>query len=765
MNLKITSKLVIAFLALSIIPLSIIIFIANNSFDKLEESNLKFYQDTSASVADLIDRNLFERYGDVQAFALNGSILDKSHWYKKNNSPLSEMMNKYVDTYDIYYLTLLVDPSGKLISANNKDQDGNAIDNSSLYEKDYSQTSWFKALKEKKFTSSQPNSSEGNKSSTGTFIEDVHIDSDVISIYSKSSGMTIGFSAPVKDANGEVIAYWSNRAKFAVVEEIYMSTYQTLKKAGLSSAELTLLNGKGEVILDYDPSTAGHENISHNFKDVIFKLNLAKKGVDSAKKVIEGKSGNMYSWHARKKIDQAAGFTPLTGALGYPGMNWGVLVRVSKAEATSLLSSLRNSMTSTFIISIILVALIAFFIAKSIVSPIKNMSGMMAEISEGEGDLTSRLPVATKDEVGQLSNNFNIFVEKIQQIIKETQSGAKKLSNQAESIAATTTQLSANSEEMNSQTSTVAAAVEELNVNMLDVTKQAKAMYDETAKSKKSSEQINSSMQEVNKSLDSAKENLQAISSASQQMTSVITEISANTEKSRSTSQNAVEVADQASSKVQSLQKSANEIVEIIHTINDISEQTKTLALNATIEAARAGEAGKGFAVVASEVKNLAKDTSDATLDISSRIQKMKDATDSTVSEIASIKEVITEINAMISNIAAAIEEQSIAVKDNSENTDSTAEILNQIFEKIGISISQVKMINERINTIESSAESVANITDQAQLATKEVASSIGVVNSGIKDSSTAVNELSQNADQLSTMSDGLETMVGKFRT
>ena len=326
MNSSLSFKLIAAFLALSIIPMIVLIIEANTAFDDIDNSNLISYEKEAANIADLIDRNLFERYGDVQAFALNGTAQDMSVWYDEHpKSRLAEMMNSYVDTYDIYYLTLFVDKNGKLISVNSKDQDGQEISTKHLFKNDYSDTAWFKALKAEQYTTSQPNSAKGNKGSSGTFIEDLHVDEVVKSVYPDSTGLTMGFSAPVKDNSGELIGYWSNRAKFGIVEEIFQSTYATLASKGNASAELTLLDGKGNIILDYDPSSkGGNTDVVHDFEKVMFKFNLAEKGVASAQKVTAGEKGSLYSWHARKEIDQAAGYAPLVGSLGYPGMNWGV---------------------------------------------------------------------------------------------------------------------------------------------------------------------------------------------------------------------------------------------------------------------------------------------------------------------------------------------------------------------------------------------------------------------------------------------------------
>ncbi|MCH2207685.1 MAG: methyl-accepting chemotaxis protein [Lentisphaerales bacterium] len=764
--MKITFKLIISFLIIGILPVAFVIMVSKNAFTELENSNLKFYEKTSTSIANLIDRNLFERYGDVQAFALNGNIQDKSNWYAKSkDSNLAAMMNSYVDTYDIYYLTLLVDLDGKLISANTKDHNGDSIDTSHLYEKSFAETEWFKALSQGQFTQSQPNSAKENSNSSGTYIEDIHIDQDVKSVYANSTGMCFSFSAPVYDSSGNVIAYWSNRANFSIVEEIFQSTYQKLKQQDLKSAELTLLDGKGNIILDYDPHTKKTEDITYDFENVIFKLNLAAKGVKSAQLAIDGKTGSTYSYHARKKITQAAGYAPLRGALGYPGMNWAVLVRVAKSDAISVISSVQTQIIYTVLFTLLTIVVFSFLVARSIVAPIKIISATMADISEGDGDLTSRLPVNSRDELGELSENFNIFTEKIQNIIQETQSSSQKLADYSENISNNANGINLSNENMSTQTQSVAAAVEELSSNMSMVAEQANEVFKNSEESKKFANDISSSINAVTSSLGTVQNNINSVASASTQMAQSISDISNNAEQSRQASNNTVNRIEQASKDIESLVLATDEIVEIITLINNISEQTKTLALNATIEAARAGEAGKGFAVVANEVKSLAKETSDATEEIVSRIDKIKQSTQNTVENIDSVKGLMDELENMISQTARAIEEQSSNVNSNSSNTLEASTLLNNIYEDIKNSSDQVKEISNKITTIESSAGEVASVTESAQEATLEVSKNVASVNNGIQGSLKATNELNDGSHNLSKMSSEILNMVGRFKT
>ena len=282
----VTAKLVALFVIFGIVPMMaiwIVAYIATGS--SIENNGKAQLLDTAEQLADKIDRNLFERYGDVQAFAMNEMIRRTSRWYDVSpNNPISKSLDGYVKTYGIYSLMIIVDLDGNVIAVNQHDAAGNPIKYRFLYQKNYQTAPWFQALKAGKSTTKTPFTASGNDVSTGTFIEDLHVDPDVKEAYPGGDGLTLSFSAPVFGKNGAVIAYWSNRTDFAVVENMFKSTYQELKRAGLTSAEMTLLDKDGRIIVDYDPMKHGTEDIIHDLDKVIMKLNLSENGVEAAAK-------------------------------------------------------------------------------------------------------------------------------------------------------------------------------------------------------------------------------------------------------------------------------------------------------------------------------------------------------------------------------------------------------------------------------------------------------------------------------------------------
>jgi hypothetical protein len=126
---------------------------------------------------------------------------------------------------------------------------------------------------------------------------------------------------------------WHNKATFGVVEEIISTGYAELMNKGMASAEITLLDKDGFIIVDYDPTVRGGELAVPHDPEVLKTLNLAEKGVESARQLVAGNSGGNRSFHARKQIWQTTGFSKSHGALGYPGVGWGLLMRVTEVES------------------------------------------------------------------------------------------------------------------------------------------------------------------------------------------------------------------------------------------------------------------------------------------------------------------------------------------------------------------------------------------------------------------------------------------------
>ena len=304
-----------------------------------------------------------------------------------------------------------------------------------------------------------------------------------------------------------------------------------------------------------------------------------------------------------------------------------------------------NKRTSKIMIGLVFIMLTAaagvwLCIARSITKPIVRTADMFKDISEGEGDLTKRLVVTSNDEVGRLSRHFNHFVEKLQGLISQIADSVNLVASSSTELAATATQLASGAEETTNQSAQVAAAAEQMSTNMTTMSA--------------STEQMSTSVKTV--------------SAAVEQVTASIGEMAKSAERAASAAANATQLVESSNTQIGDLGDAADEIGKVIEVIQDIAEQTNLLALNATIEAARAGDAGKGFAVVATEVKELAKQTADATEDIRRRIEGIQSSTGLAVQSMGGIGDVIRQVNDLSRTIASAVEEQSITTKEIARN-------------------------------------------------------------------------------------------------
>jgi len=272
-----------------------------------------------------------------------------------------------------------------------------------------------------------------------------------------------------------------------------------------------------------------------------------------------------------------------------------------------------------------------------------------------------------------------------------------------------------------------------------EVTKQMQDISKETNNAASGAEEMSNTMTEISSASEQAAANINSVAISTEEMTNSVAEIANNAEKAREVTQSAVQNVGNASESVKELDLAAKEISQVIEVIVEIAEQTKLLALNATIEAARAGEAGKGFAVVANEVKELAKQTREATVDIRKKIENMQSSTDSTVGEIGTIEKVINDVNEIVTIIATSVEEQNVTTKDIAGNISQATVGVVDVTKSVVEAAKVAKEISSSLNNINGGTEEVgtANATLVAAITT-------------VKETSIALQEMVNKLRQVS---------------
>ena len=382
---------------------------------------------------------------------------------------------------------------------------------------------------------------------------------------------------------------------------------------------------------------------------------------------------------------------------------------VSLAEEDIDITTRRGNIAgiSTFIVGIVLLGGIGTLTIRSVLNTLRRVVLSLKDIAEGDGDLTQRLSVTSKDALGELCDYFNVFVEKLQMIIREIAGNSDPLKEASTHLLSLSKTLSDNTDLTFARASQVAASSEEMSIGVASMA----AAIDQTSN------------------------NIKQVSGAAENMAVTINDVTEKTVEASDITCNAVIEAEKVSTMITELGQAADEIGNVTESISEISDQTNLLALNATIEAARAGEFGKGFAVVANEIKGLANQTTEATYEIRRRIEKIQQSSTQTVSQIVRITAIINNVNEIVSDISFSLNEQLGVIKDIAGNMVQAAEGIGEINQNIG----------------------------QFSTTAREIASDISEVDHASGDTAKNGASLSANAEHLLEMADNLSRLVGRF--
>ncbi|MCL9781292.1 methyl-accepting chemotaxis protein [Vibrio sp. S4M6] len=347
------------------------------------------------------------------------------------------------------------------------------------------------------------------------------------------------------------------------------------------------------------------------------------------------------------------------------GKKWYFITGLDKDIAFAALSDAKQAAIMTAIIATIISVVVALFVMNILYKPILALKATIVGLSEGNGDLTQRITVTTQDDLGQISEGVNKFIDSLQSMMLDISEAVHQLNGNVDQMRDQSQRNSTILQDHVRETELVVTAIEEMNST-------AEAMATDAANTAQLTQKANDASSASKVTVTQAQSNVQDL----------------------------VEDVSVASENVNKMAEETDGINTILGVIGDIAEQTNLLALNAAIEAARAGEQGRGFAVVADEVRNLASRTKDSTEEIESALasllrgsQSVVDSMDSTkekcgqtaegAGEVAESLDVmtdfVTEINDLSTQIATAAEEQSSVTQELSRNMSAINDIVGEL--------------------------------------------------------------------------------------